>query len=161
MEMEDYILYICVPCRTKLANYDSIVDHFEQFHSDKIYEEDEEWDEESQNYGINVEDEEEDEEFEEYLENHTYKRCRICPTSIASGSVHSFRHADLWNHLITNHNRYYGILEVYKCKTCDIEFTNKENLESHSLFIHSKGGLDSEDYSNIIIIRSCFLIVFL
>ena len=153
MEMEDYILYICVPCKTRITNYDSIVDHFEQFHSDKNYGE-ENWDEESQTYGIDLEDEEGDEELEEYLENHTYKRCGICPTS--SGLVHSFRHADLWNHLIIDHKYYYGRLEIYKCKICDKEFAYKKLLEDHFMPIHGINEHKSKNYFKFTI-RKCGL----
>ena len=135
MEMEDYILYTCVQCKTKIANYESIVDHFEQFHSNESNVKDEEW------YEI----------LTEYLKDHTDKGCGSCKQKS------SFRHRDMWNHLIINHNRYYGILEIYKCKICDIEFAKKENLENHFLIIHGKSGHKSEGYLKNITIRSCGL----
>ena len=141
MEMEDYILYICVPCKTRITNYDSIVDHFERVHDDIDYED-----------GFLVDGN----DLEEYLENHTYKRCRICPTSFTSGLAHSFRHADLWNHLIVNHKYYYGWLEIYKCKVCNKEFAYKKHLEDHFMSIHGINEHKSKNYFKITI-RKCGL----
>ena len=147
MEMEDYILYTCVHCKTKIANYDSIVDHFEQFH--------EKWNEQSQSDESDeedesdVENEEGDDEFEEYLKHDTNKICGICKTSF-----HSFRQADILNHLIVNHKYYYGVLEIYKCKICDKKFAYKKRLEDHFMSIH---GMNAKTHYFKITIRRCGL----
>ena len=155
MEIEDHILYSCVPYRYKtnilgLSDYYSIVDHFDQFHSNEISSGSSEEDESDIEDENDVEDEEGDKELEEYLENHTFKICRICQTS------YSFRHTDLWNHIISNHKYYYGWLEIYKCKICNKEFPYKKLLEDHFTSVHGINEHKSNNYFKITI-RKCGL----